>query len=185
MLPLALLGMLIYTTIIDIYLGLNRILAGQADVDLWAHWIDRPDEAKGLIGEMVKHVQEDVFSESDIRRRVHQLKQLHLSGVDARLRMAAVLVSTAPLAGLLGTVTGMLSTFSGLGASTGGNTIDLVAGGISEALITTQTGLVLAIPGYVLIHLVRRRRGQFVIFLNQLETFTMQSFQRHRQLRAS
>lgn len=185
MIPLALLGVFIYSTILDTYFHLKGLLSGRTDVDRWGHWVDRPDEAEGPLGEMVLHVQEDVRSESDIRRRVMQLKQVHLSRIDARIRMAAVLVSTAPLAGLLGTVTGMLSTFAGLGMSTGGNTIDLVAGGISEALITTQTGLVLAIPGYVLIHLVKRHRGQFEIFLNQLEIFTMQSFERNRKLRAS
>ena len=89
-----------------------------------------------------------------------------------------MLVSTAPLTGLLGTVTGMLSTFAGLGASSGNNTIDLVAGGISEALITTQTGLVLAIPGYILIHLTRRKRDRLSIFLNKLEITAIQSLER-------
>lgn len=178
MIPLAVLGVLIYATILDTFFYLRSLLAGQSDSDRWGHWVDRPDEAEGPIGEMVLHVQEDVDSSSDIRRRVFQLKQVHLARIDARLRMSAILVSTAPLAGLLGTVTGMLSTFAGLGVSSGGNTLDLVAGGISEALITTQTGLVLAIPGYVLIHLVRRRRHQLEIFLNQLEIFSMQSFER-------
>ena len=57
-------------------------------------------------------------------------------------------VSTAPLLGLLGTVTGMLSTFHALAIGAGGQkTMDMVAGGISEALITTETGLVIALPG--------------------------------------
>jgi biopolymer transport protein ExbB len=185
MLPLALLGMFIYTTILDIYFYLNSLLAKQDDRDLWAHWVDKPEEAEGPIGEMVRHVQEDLHTSSDIRRRVLQLKQVHLSRIDSRIRMAVVLVSTAPLTGLLGTVTGMLSTFAGLGASSGGNTIDLVAGGISEALITTQTGLVLAIPGYILIHMVKRKRERLEIFLNQLEILTMQSFERHFKQRAS
>lgn len=185
MVPLALLGIFIYSTILDTYFHIKSLLAGQTDVDRWGHWVDRPDEAEGLLGQMVQHVQEDIASESDIRRRVMQLKQVHLSRINARIRMSTVLVSTAPLAGLLGTVTGMLSTFAGLGVSSGGNTIDLVAGGISEALITTQTGLVLAIPGYILIHLVKRRRQQFEIFLNQLEILTMQSFERNRKFNPS
>ncbi|MEK9985703.1 MAG: MotA/TolQ/ExbB proton channel family protein, partial [Opitutae bacterium] len=66
--------------------------------------------------------------------------------------------SAAPLMGLLGTVMGMLATFDGL-TSNIGRTIELVASGISEALITTQTGLVIAIPGLVMIYLVQKRRN--------------------------
>jgi len=185
MMPLSLLGLFIYTSILDIYFSLDKLVSEQSDINRWSAWVDRLDEAKGPIGEMVRYVREEVLSDTDIRRRIQQLRSLHLSGIDGRLRMASVFVGTAPLAGLLGTVTGMLTTFAGLGASSGGNTIDLVAGGISEALITTQTGLVLAIPGYVLLNLVKRRREKFEVFLNQLEIVAMQSFQRQRHLRAS
>ena len=44
----------------------------------------------------------------------------------------------------------MLAAFLGLSVSYGGNSLDLVAGGISKALITTQTGLMLAIPMFFL-----------------------------------
>lgn len=60
-------------------------------------------------------------------------------------RWIRTLVVVAPLLGLLGTVSGMVETFSALaGAPDAG---DSVAGGISEALVTTQFGLILAIPG--------------------------------------
>ena len=60
----------------------------------------------------------------------------------------AVLI--APLLGLLGTVIGMIETFASLGdanlySSSGG-----IAGGISQALLTTQFGLFVAIPGIIL-----------------------------------
>jgi biopolymer transport protein ExbB len=74
--------------------------------------------------------------------------------------LVASLVIAAPLAGLLGTVTGMIETFDGLGqgalfAASGG-----VAGGISQALLTTQMGLVVAVPGVIVGRLLdRRQRG--------------------------
>ena len=67
----------------------------------------------------------------------------------------------------------MLSTFGGLAASSGGNTVDMVAGGISEALITTQTGLVLAIPGYILLSIAKRKRSQMDAFYTQVEIMTL------------
>ncbi len=73
-----------------------------------------------------------------------------------RKTLLQILVTTAPLLGLLGTVTGMLATFQGLNASNG-NTFDLVAAGISEAMITTETGLVIAIPASFMVMFIGSR----------------------------
>jgi biopolymer transport protein ExbB len=65
----------------------------------------------------------------------------------------------APLLGLLGTVTGMIATFDIMSVFGTGNA-KAMAGGISEALITTQTGLLVAIPGlYMKGFLDRRARN--------------------------
>ena len=69
-----------------------------------------------------------------------------------------ICVSAAPLMGLLGTVTGMLATFAALASGSGGDkTMSLVAEGISEALITTETGLVIALPGLFLQYQLTRK----------------------------
>ncbi len=65
---------------------------------------------------------------------------------DQRLAAITVLASIAPLLGLLGTVLGMISTFDIISLYGTGNA-RAMAGGISEALISTQTGLLVAIPG--------------------------------------
>ena len=57
------------------------------------------------------------------------------------------LVMIAPLLGLLGTVIGMIETFESLGDLTLFTQSGGIAGGISQALITTQIGLIIAIPG--------------------------------------
>jgi len=67
-----------------------------------------------------------------------------------------VLAAAAPLLGLLGTVEGMIETFLAISASGPGEARALSAG-ISQALITTQTGLVVAVPGLVLGNFLRRR----------------------------
>jgi biopolymer transport protein ExbB len=68
----------------------------------------------------------------------------------------AVLATASPLLGLLGTVTGMINLFAVL-TQYGNSDPKLVAGGISEALVTTQTGMMIAIP-IVLIHNHLRNR---------------------------
>jgi len=59
------------------------------------------------------------------------------------------LCGAAPLLGLLGTVTGMIETFSSLTAMEFFARSGGIAGGISEALISTQMGLFVAIPGVI------------------------------------
>ena len=56
------------------------------------------------------------------------------------------LVAAAPLLGLLGTVSGMIATFEGLAVMTLFSEEGGIAGGIAEALTTTQAGLLIAIP---------------------------------------
>lgn len=65
--------------------------------------------------------------------------------LEKSLGLLGVLGSVAPFLGLLGTVTGLITTFGAL-TVLGSNEPRLLAGGISEALITTQAGLVVAIP---------------------------------------
>lgn len=75
------------------------------------------------------------------------------------LALIGVLAAVAPFLGLLGTVTGMIATFDVLAVFGTGNA-KAMAGGISEALITTQTGLLVAIPGlYMKGFLDRRARN--------------------------
>ena len=72
------------------------------------------------------------------------------------LSIIAVLAAVAPLLGLLGTVTGMITTFDVISLFGTGNA-KAMAGGISEALITTQSGLLVAIPGiFMSVFLFRR-----------------------------
>lgn len=178
MIPLAILGLVIYFALFEIivYFGMNDYY--NRDPDEWMHWIDSPQEAKGPLGDIIQYAQHNVASMEDIRDRMDEIRNSHLSRIDGRIRFASILVGTAPLTGLLGTVTGMLSTFAGLSTSTVGNTVDLVAGGISEALITTQTGLVLAIPGYIMLNVVKRRRDQLDSFCTQVEIFTLKRFEK-------
>lgn len=73
-----------------------------------------------------------------------------------RLRFAGVLLVAAPLLGLLGTVLGMLEMFNGLSLRAGHQTTLLVAEGVKKSLITTQTGLTIAIPALFIMYWIRR-----------------------------
>lgn len=72
-----------------------------------------------------------------------------------------ILAAIAPLLGLLGTVTGMISTFQAI-TIFGTGEPKVMAGGISEALITTQIGLGIAVPIMFLHHLLDRRVDKII-----------------------
>ena len=69
--------------------------------------------------------------------------------LERNLTMLGTIATISPLLGLLGTVVGMITAFTGLTETSGANP-DLLAAGISQALITTAFGLLIAVPGLVL-----------------------------------
>jgi biopolymer transport protein ExbB len=75
--------------------------------------------------------------------------------------LIAVTAAVAPLLGLLGTVTGIIKTFQMMEVFGAGDPRPLI-GGISEALITTELGLILAIPA-LLLHAMLSRRAQSLL----------------------
>jgi biopolymer transport protein ExbB len=79
-----------------------------------------------------------------------------VSAFDKYLAVIGVLAAMAPLLGLLGTVTGMIATFDIISVFGTGNA-RAMAGGISQALITTQTGLLVAIPGLYMFSFLTRK----------------------------
>ncbi|MFO7607895.1 MAG: MotA/TolQ/ExbB proton channel family protein [Candidatus Krumholzibacteriia bacterium] len=84
-----------------------------------------------------------------------------LPGITKGIALLAVLGAVAPLLGLLGTVTGMIDTFRVITLFGTGDP-RLMSGGISEALVTTELGLAVAIP-IMLLHSWLARRAEHII----------------------
>ena len=101
------------------------------------------------------------------------LFELHrLSWAKRRLPVLSVLLALAPLSGLLGMVSGMLNTFAGLASASTTKPIDSISSGISEALITTQVGLLIAVPGAFLYAFIK---GKISSIAEQLQQLSSQS----------
>jgi len=84
-------------------------------------------------------------------------------------KLIHALVAVAPLIGLLGTVIGMIETFDSLASAqlfsqTGG-----IAGGISQALFTTQLGLVVAVPGLIIGRILDKKSLNMLRDLEQIK----------------
>ncbi|MGB1128142.1 MAG: MotA/TolQ/ExbB proton channel family protein [Opitutales bacterium] len=80
-----------------------------------------------------------------------------------------VLASVAPMIGLLGTVSGMISAFQTIGRGGMGRP-ELLAGDIGEALITTATGLTIGIPAMIAYFVLRNRLNSAMIATAQAGT---------------
>ncbi|MCB1120238.1 MAG: MotA/TolQ/ExbB proton channel family protein [Verrucomicrobiae bacterium] len=178
MIPLVFLALLIFFTAMEMIFYFFRGNHNRVSESTYETWIDDPSKGVGHVGEIISYVTSESHGDADeIRNRFVEISTASIPVVDARLMFLNVLVTVSPLMGLLGTVIGMLATFKGL-ASGSGKTIDLVAEGISEALITTQTGLIIAIPGYLLVSVIQKMRNQYAAFLVRLESVMLQKLQK-------
>jgi len=81
----------------------------------------------------------------ELKEILEDTGRLQLMGLQRGLPALATIVAGAPLLGLLGTVIGMIKIF-GVVATAGSGITEQLSSGISQALITTATGLVIAIP---------------------------------------
>ena len=83
-------------------------------------------------------------------------------GLERYLTTLGTIASISPLLGLLGTVVGMIRVFNALLTRGAGNPAAL-AGGISEALVTTAAGLVVAIPALIFHRFLLRKVDELVV----------------------
>jgi biopolymer transport protein ExbB len=152
----------------------RRGLTKVTDADL-RNWVAAPSVAPAHSRELVRYTQDDVRSMKDIEGRFREVEALVVHDLDRRIALLNVLVIAAPLFGLLGTVLGMLLTFQAIGTG-GGSASEVISKGISEALVATQTGMMIAVPGLVMATLAKRWRNEFVSFLTRLESITLRYF---------
>ncbi len=82
------------------------------------------------------------------------------------LTSLGIVASVSPLLGLLGTVVGMIKVFTALMIEGAGNA-NVLAGGISQALITTAAGLSVAIPALIFHRFFQRRVDELVVNMEQ------------------
>ncbi|MEJ2744851.1 MAG: MotA/TolQ/ExbB proton channel family protein [bacterium] len=90
-----------------------------------------------------------------IRSTVEDLGARAVDELSLKIKPLLVISNISPLLGLLGTVVGIIKAFNVVASEAGLGRADLLATGISEALITTATGLVIAIPTLACYHYFR------------------------------
>ena len=90
----------------------------------------------------------DVSAVDNVARSLRKTAAIETDKLERNLSLLATTGSTTPFIGLFGTVWGIMIAFKNIG-ETGSTSLDVVAPGISEALITTAIGLAVAIPAVI------------------------------------
>jgi biopolymer transport protein ExbB len=105
----------------------------------------RPGPVAAILYSGLRRLKERHVTGRDIEKAVQTTGVIELGFLERGLVVLATIANVAPLLGFLGTVAGMISAFGAI-AEAGQVDATLVAGGIKVALITTATGLIIAVP---------------------------------------
>lgn len=106
-------------------------------------------------------------SREHIREVVRDAGRQEIPGLERYLGVLGTIASISPLLGLLGTVLGMIQVFAVI-SQQGVGQADALAGGISQAMITTATGLAIAIPALAMYNYLVGKAEGLVLELERL-----------------
>ena len=107
--------------------------------------IETPGPTAAILLVGLRRIREGKVKESELQLAIDTTGTIELGFLERGLVILATVANVAPLMGFLGTVAGMIMAFASIETA---GTVDptLVAGGIKVALLTTATGLLIAIP---------------------------------------
>ncbi len=177
MVPLAVVSLLLWALIVHKLVTLKALYRPAMTEDQMVQALrGRGQEgAVGVQGQLIREFCQRRSGDAELDGHVVDEASLAVAHpLERGLTLIGVLAAIAPLLGLLGTVVGMIATFNSIALFGTGNA-RAMAGGISEALITTQTGLLIAIPGLYMRNFLQRRAGNLK---HQVESLAL-SLKRH------
>ena len=111
----------------------------------------------------------------DVEKTIENAALYELDRLEKRLGVLATTANVAPMLGFLGTVAGMIKSFATL-AEQGLTNPAAVAVGISEALITTATGLIIAIPAQLVYNWYTTKITRFVRDIETASNMLVETF---------
>jgi biopolymer transport protein ExbB len=139
--------------------------------------LDHYGGAPDTLSRAVLHVLEAIGGSRKPGEAFDQFQGARLETIKGDTLVLTALTAAAPLLGLLGTVIGMMATFRAVSGGSGDTAVQ-VSAGISQALITTQCGLFIAIPGLFGLARIHRLIDHAKVRLGQCRThlvFTLEA----------
>ena len=104
-----------------------------------------------ILGQTILAISNENYTNDMVREECVRLANKNLNEARRGLRIIDLIITIAPLVGLLGTVLGMIEAFQALQDSEAQADPSALAGGIWEALLTTAAGMGIAIPASILL----------------------------------
>jgi len=101
-----------------------------------------------------------------IKEKIEEVGRREAASLERYINVVGTIAGIAPLLGLLGTVSGMIKSFNIISVQGVADPASL-AGGISEALITTAAGLVVAIPSFVIYRYLANKADSLILEMEE------------------
>jgi biopolymer transport protein ExbB len=187
MYPLAALCLAIWYWTMSVYPRLGRINVAVREVQGLLHETTAAQVAKALrawaarrpgpLARIVRYATDGELKPGAVRERLAEARSAEIPPLEREVWTLRAMVAAAPLLGLLGTVRGMIATFLVLSVR-GTASMELLSEGISEALVTTQVGLVIAVPGLMAALGIGRRLSGLNAAVDRIESHLLVSLAR-------
>jgi len=108
------------------------------------------DTVEAPLGGLIRAgIENRALSEADLKEAVRDAAVKELPQIEHTIQAVNVIANISPLMGLLGTVSGIINSFNVLGSFGAVSDPSVLAKGISEALLTTAAGIVVAVPSMI------------------------------------
>jgi len=121
----------------------------------------------GLLRYSQAQIEEREIHKEEIQEAIEEASLLEIPELERNLAVLGTVAIVSPLFGLLGTVTGMINAFTTIALEGTGDPQQL-AGGISQALLTTAGGLTIAIPCLIFYQLFDSRVNRYMVEISQV-----------------
>jgi len=174
---------IILGSVIALAIVINRInyfLSIKMDVDSFIdkiHSLVRADKIDQAVNECsgVKHPLGKVFraglenihkDRTGIERSMERSGTMEIAEAEKFMLLLVIIVGVEPMLGFLGTIMGLIQSFMAWEKLAGAVTVDFLAAGIYQAMITTAGGLIVAIPYYIIYHVMVGRINTLARVLN-------------------
>lgn len=170
--PLAAMIMVLWFTLGQRYHALNRGSRKSVRTLIRKFHEGKRKTSHGLIDQAIIDATTIAIDAQGSPKRARQDIKDAFYAYEMRIKHGSVIIMTivaaAPLVGLLGTVIGMIETFDSLASASLFSQSGGIAGGISQALFTTQLGLVVAVPGLIAGRLLDNKANNMLMDLEQI-----------------
>jgi len=158
---------------------LNEVMTRLRDDRMTIDYIRSMQSKAGLSSIFAAGLLNSKHGRNAMKESVREAASHVIHELERFMSTLGTIAAISPLLGLLGTVVGMIKVFSVLMESGAGNTA-LLAGGISEALLTTAAGLGVAIPALIFHRFFSRRIDVLVVTMEQQSTKLVDSLHSDR-----